>query len=246
MLLILWLFQKWTHSWLGNLTYLHEWNNCPCPPYRCLWTKGIDWIIFQCISQVKSKCLLSDTPNCFSAAKFLRLGSQHLRSRRHTTGNKNNIYHHCTFSKQKKKTQIRNSEDQSAYDEYFCMCTVPTVRMAMWHLADLFITPSSEDPQVSRWSTLCVNLKRLRESTQRSKLQDCFFQKLTWGEERRHSVLQSYASLTRPSSLRHRAFLYSAFLYSALWLPSSTANTRSQSCSPCAYSCCLWKKERKK
>ena len=36
-------------------------------------------------SQVKSKCLLSHTPNFFSALKFLWLGSQHLRSRRHSS-----------------------------------------------------------------------------------------------------------------------------------------------------------------
>src|SRR4029434_6515200 len=34
-------------------------------------------------SKSKSKCLLSHAPNCFSAAKFLGLGRQHLRSRRH-------------------------------------------------------------------------------------------------------------------------------------------------------------------
>src|SRR4029434_9451799 len=58
-----------------------------------------DSIVRQKGRKSKSKCLLSHTPNCFSAAKFLRLGQQHLRSRRHTTGNTNNIYQNNIYQK---------------------------------------------------------------------------------------------------------------------------------------------------
>ena len=59
---------------------------CHCDPKLSLWPE--DNTGFQPVSlfeplqiKIKSKSLLSHTPNCFSAAKFLKLGQQHLLSR---------------------------------------------------------------------------------------------------------------------------------------------------------------------